>query len=321
MDLKSLEQLLEIENSKSMREAAEKLYISQSTLSHNLKKIEEELGCQLFDRSRNTLTLNTYGRIMLEHSKNIIREITDAKNEIEAEKLNRADRLSIGVFSYAFQSFVLPNIANALNNYMIESRIQNGQQLKEGLKNGTYDLIFTDCADMDEEITVERLFKENIMVSIPSSSEYASKQSLFLTDLPKLNLFVVRNAFGYTDWFEKVLKAAGINNPEENSALFNEYLYEKDGSDKSHLTSSFIIRFVPTAARRVTIPLAEDIGTRDIYVAYASKRKNMLKDMLDYIEQSQGLMFTGSAFLPYFLFPNERKNLHVDESLGYNLYN
>ena len=141
MDLKYFEQLIVIDNSKSMRDAAEKLFISQSALSHNLKKIEEEFGCELFDRGRNKLTLNSYGRIVLEHAKKIIQETEEAHRKIEEEKLKYAEKLRIGVFSYAFQSFVLPNVANVLSDYMVESRIQNGAALEEGLKKGVYDII------------------------------------------------------------------------------------------------------------------------------------------------------------------------------------
>ena len=150
MDTKYLEQLIVIENSRSMRDAAEKLFISQSALSHNLKRIEDELGCMIFDRNRNKLTLNEYGRIVLEHAKNILRETEGMKSEIEQAKLDHAEKINIGVFSYAFQSFVLPNLANALGSFMIESRIQNGEQLLEGLKSGAFDLC---SADIQENVS------------------------------------------------------------------------------------------------------------------------------------------------------------------------
>ncbi|MGN1004153.1 MAG: LysR family transcriptional regulator [Oscillospiraceae bacterium] len=309
METRYLEQLIMIEKSRSMRDAAEELFLSQSALSHNLKKLETELGCQLFDRTRNQLTLNTYGNIMLVHSKRIVEELEAVKREIAEEKIRLAQKVSVGIYAYAFESFVMPNLANAIEGNVFECHIHDSVRLREGLSEGTLDVIFTDCPAESDEFVAARLFKEQIMVSLPSSSEYASRQSIFISDLAKLNLYLVSDASGYTPWFERVLTTAGIGNPLANAVPFREYLYKKDSIDRCHLTSSFIIRFLPTTARRVLVPLAEEIGTRDIYMIYKRQAEDRLRPLLAYIEKYQDRLFTGSAFLPYFLFPGEQSNL------------
>ncbi|MCD8331722.1 MAG: LysR family transcriptional regulator [Oscillospiraceae bacterium] len=305
-----MKQFITIEKNKSMRKASEELFLSQSALSHNLKKLEDELGCQLFDRTRQQLTLNTYGEIMLRHSQHIIEELKEAKQEITKEKIRQAQKLRIGVYAYAFGSFVMPNLANAIEENVFECHICDSPHLTQGLLDGTLDIIFTDLPVEGEGFVATRLFKEQIMVSLPFSSEYASRQSLFLSDLRKLNLYLVSDASGYTPWFERVLLEAGMEAPLKNGIPFKEYLYTKDSIEQCHLTSSFIERFLPAAVRRVLLPLSEEIGTRSIYMIYRKQEKNRLTALLAYIEKYQDHLFTGSAFLPYFLFPTEQNNLH-----------
>lgn len=309
MDIRHLSQLIMIENSQSMRGAADKLFISQSTLSHNLKKIETELGCELFDRSRNQLSLNSYGKIVLNHAKKIIEEMETAKREIAEEKLRSAKKISIGVYAYAFQSFVMPNLANAIDETIFECYIRDSDRLKEELLSGSLDVIFTDHFEDSSELIAQRLFKEQLLVSLPSSSEYASRQSIFISDLPNLDIFLVTNASGYTPWFEQVLKTAGVDISSLNKAEFKEYLYVKDTINQCHLTGTFIMRFLPTAVRRILVPLAEESGFRDIYMVYKKRDKKRLSPLIAYIEAHQNRLFTGSAFLPYFLFPSESSNL------------
>lgn len=309
METRYLEQLIMIEESRSMRDAAERLFMSQAALSHNLKKLETELDCQLFERSRNQLTLNAYGNIMLEHARRIIGELEDAKRNIAEEKLRQAQIIRIGVYAYAFQSFVLPNLANAVRESSFTCHIHDGKQLSERLADGSLDVIFTDQAERSDELVTVRLFQEQIMVSLPSSSEYAARQSIFLSDLAKLNIFLVSNASGYTPWFEQVLKLADAEPSQVSGVPFKEYLYVKDSVDQCHLTSSFIIRFLPAVARRVVLPLAEEVGTRDIYMIYKRRDEERLAPLLAYIEKHQDRLFTGSAFLPFFLFPEEANNL------------
>lgn len=57
MEIHQLEQFKAIAESRTMREAADKLFISQPALSQNLKKLEAELGCTLFDRAHNQLAI------------------------------------------------------------------------------------------------------------------------------------------------------------------------------------------------------------------------------------------------------------------------
>lgn len=311
METRYLEQLIAIEKSQSMRGAAEELFLSQPALSHNLKKIETELDCQLFDRSRNQLTLNAYGNIMLEHSKRIIEELEAAKQEIAQERLRQARKVSVGVFAYGFQSFVMPNLANAVPDTVLDCHIRDSGRLKSDLLAGTFDVIFTDRLEVDPAFVVQRLYKEQLMISLPSSSEYASRQSIFLSDLADLQLFIPSNLSGYTPWFEYVLKAADAEKSHAISVPFKEYLYAKDSTDQCQLTSSFIMRFLPTAARRVMIPLAEEIGSRDIYMIYKKQNSERLKPVITCIETNQDRLFAGSSFLPYFLFPNEQHNLMV----------
>jgi DNA-binding transcriptional LysR family regulator len=309
LELPQLEQFIMIEKSKSMRLAAEKLFLSQPTLSHNLKKLERELGCRLFDRTRNQLLLNNYGKILLEHAKCIMQEIEMAKKEISEEKIRQVAKINIGCHSYAFWSFMMPQLANSLKQHIFECRKNNSARLEEELRSGALDIIFTDSVSQDSSLKKIWIFNEQIMVSLPSSSEFSDRPCLYIPDLPKLNLYLVSDALGYTEWYYKILDAAGIDAAPIGGVPFSEYLYTKDNVDKCHMTTSFIMRFVPTVARRVVIPLADGIACRDIYMVYKSIDEFRLEPIISYIEQNKELLFNNSSFLPYFLFPGETSNL------------
>ena len=71
MEIFQFEQFQMIAECGTMREAAERLFLSQSTLSHNLKKLEAELGCKLFARAGNQLRLTPYGELVLERTREL----------------------------------------------------------------------------------------------------------------------------------------------------------------------------------------------------------------------------------------------------------
>ena len=71
-----------------MREAAEKLYLSQPALNQSLKKLEVELGCTLFDRTHNQLVLTVYGEILLEHVHRILFDLKEVAEKIDEWSVN-----------------------------------------------------------------------------------------------------------------------------------------------------------------------------------------------------------------------------------------
>ena len=83
MELLQLQYFKTIAECQHITKAANKLMISQPSLSNTLSRIENELGVQLFDRQGRNIVLNNYGRIVLEHTNNILRELDNIHTEID----------------------------------------------------------------------------------------------------------------------------------------------------------------------------------------------------------------------------------------------
>jgi DNA-binding transcriptional LysR family regulator len=315
MELAQLEQFLMIEKSRSMRLAAEKLFLSQPSLSLNLKKLEDELDCKLFTRSNNQLILNDYGKIMLEYSERVIAEIQSAKRAIEEEKERQAVKIKVGCYSYAFQNFILPQLANALQQNVFQCEIGEKQHLTEKLSADALDIVFSDCDAAGDAFTTTKLFNEQIMVSVPSSSKYAYRQCLYIDELPSLNLYMITGATGYSDWFGQILSAAGIKISSSNGAPMREYLYTKDNLDLCHLTTSFIARFAPVGVRKVIIPIADGKAGRDICMSYKKKDQNRLSSTIDYVENHLDALLNNGSFLAYFQFPDKTRNILLADDI------
>ena len=73
MDTRHLTYILAIAQKKNMTKAAEELFVSQSSLSQYLTKLEQEIGTPLFFRTRGELTLTPAGALYVEAAKQVIR--------------------------------------------------------------------------------------------------------------------------------------------------------------------------------------------------------------------------------------------------------
>ena len=74
MELEQLRQLDTIARRGTISAAAEELHISQPALSRSIRRLERELGQELFDRTHNSATLNDAGRLAVDHARNLLRD-------------------------------------------------------------------------------------------------------------------------------------------------------------------------------------------------------------------------------------------------------
>lgn len=87
MDLKQLRQVLVLAETLNFRAAAERLHMAQPPLSVSIRKLEEEIGAQLFDRSRAGVRLTAVGKGVLEHARRTL---------YHAEQFRQTARLAVG---------------------------------------------------------------------------------------------------------------------------------------------------------------------------------------------------------------------------------
>ena len=97
MDVKYLNYILAIANRHNMTKAAEDLFVSQSSLSQYLSRLEQELGTPLFVRSKNELSLTPAGTLYVEAAQKVIEIQKELYRSIDA--LSQKGRIRTGVTS------------------------------------------------------------------------------------------------------------------------------------------------------------------------------------------------------------------------------
>ncbi|MBR2000920.1 MAG: LysR family transcriptional regulator [Firmicutes bacterium] len=112
MDIKNLITFIQVAELSNFTKAAQTLGYSQSTISFQIKQLEQELDCQLFERINHTVALTERGRELLEYAHKITRladeMIDDAKEEPEIHgniRLAMADSLCSSLLDHSFLEF------------------------------------------------------------------------------------------------------------------------------------------------------------------------------------------------------------------------
>ena len=114
MRLRSIEYFLAIVREGSFSAAAEKLYISQSALSQQIKKLERELGGTLFDRSKHTAELTDVGALFVEDGGQILQIYQHTLRRIREIQDPAAGMVRFGISPF-YSRYYLPSILPPLH--------------------------------------------------------------------------------------------------------------------------------------------------------------------------------------------------------------
>ena len=181
ISLLQLEYFLTLAEEQHMSKAAEKLYVSQSTVSTMIARLERELGVLLFDRKNNRIYLNGCGEIYYQHIKAAMAEIERANNAIKG---TTRVKLSVSVSQEEVWQDFLWQFRQENPTCYIEQFTGIHSHFLDLLLNGTVDFVITGAESLQHEkldscIVCDR----GICAVVPHGHHLAEKDSVSLAEL------------------------------------------------------------------------------------------------------------------------------------------
>ena len=171
---RGMEYVYAVYKEKSFLRAAEKLFISQPSLSANVKRVENRVGYPIFDRSTKPLTLTEPGRKYIE----TVEQMLTAKNMF-SDYINKWGDLKTGNLilggSSLYSSWVLPPLMGKFSKKYPLIRLElvedSTVKLEKMLQNGEIDIVL-DNGKLDETIYESQVFKkEYLILAVPARSK------------------------------------------------------------------------------------------------------------------------------------------------------
>ena len=198
MELEQLRQLVTIADEGTMQAAATRLHLSPSALSRSLRRLEDELGQQLFDRTKNSMRINDRGRLALEHARTILAEELRLRDDFAAiAKRARTIRVASVAPAPAWRLSALVLAQNPTT--ILEPDIVAAEEARGRLLNGSCDLAVT-AGPIDLPVTRSTvLLHEDLYANVPQGHELCERESLTFDELDG-HSFLVYGGIGY--WHE-----------------------------------------------------------------------------------------------------------------------
>ena len=204
MEFRQLRYFVKVAELRSFSEASKALFISQSTLSQQIKQLEEELGVELLVRDSRHVSMSDYGEQYLPYAKQVLKDV-----DTSTERMNDVRQLKIGTLNVGATYTFCPLLADTVRDYMkkypgIKLKIycRSMENLMEMLEHGQLDVALSykplqSYDDIDSHI----LFNSNLCVIAGKDNPVAKKERIRLAELENLPLVLpakglqARNAF------------------------------------------------------------------------------------------------------------------------------
>jgi len=174
MNFQNLEYFITVARCRNITRAAEELGITQQALSNQIMRLEQELGCKLFER-KNGLTLTSSGRRFYESSVHIMNIADETQTVINDINGNKRGELKIGI-SFSRGQALLPLILPEYNAKYphVKLSVMEGstRQLEGDLERGVIDVLIGYAPFMLESAVTSTLLKEHIFLGVPDIPKY-----------------------------------------------------------------------------------------------------------------------------------------------------
>ena len=169
----------------SFTKAAKQLCISQPALSATIKKLEDRLGYPIFDRSSKTLALTDIGQRYIRAAEQILQIRQNMEQEIDDLVQLRRGSVILGGTTFII-SEVLPVVLKAFgktySDIEVKIQVEPSTVLYEKLEQGAVDIAIDNALSQDPEHTYLPLFREHILIGIPSENPINQKLTAFQLD-------------------------------------------------------------------------------------------------------------------------------------------
>ncbi len=219
MNIRDLKYLIAVVESEHFGQAAEQCCVSQPTLSMQLKKLEDELGVQLFERNNKCVMTTPIGKQLAEQAKRILGEINTLKNMASNSKDPCSGDFHLGIIP-TMAPYLLPELLPQLKKHLpklnlivYENKTEN--ILKE-LYSGLLDAVILALPVEKDGLVCHELFREEFVLALPKNHNLTKKNKINLDDIKHEELLLLEDGHCLR---EQVMDACHIMSTKEKTGF------------------------------------------------------------------------------------------------------
>lgn len=215
MEINQLKYFLAVIKYNHFTNAADELCLSQSSLSKQIKSLEEEFGVKLFDRSTRSICLTPFGKEFARFSSRILKEYNEINIKIKEYKALEGGSLRIGALSNMNQYGITSLIAlfqKSYPNIRIEIKQKKAKELLNLFKEKEIDVaFFTSNSVIDDEFNVYPIVEDKLILITDINSRFSKNEKITFSEIYSEKYIFFESTFEMYELCINACNKAGFN--------------------------------------------------------------------------------------------------------------
>jgi len=196
MNLRDLTYLVALANHRHFGRAAAASFVSQPTLSTQIKKLEDELGVTLIERAPRRVMLTAVGNEIADRARRIVAEVEQLKETARRTLDPEAGSVRLGLFP-TLAPYLLPHVVPPIRKRFPDLELllveEKTDVLLKLLREGRLDAAILALPLHDNQLHVEPLFEEPFLLAVPHSHPLARRKQLKLDEIASESLLLLED--------------------------------------------------------------------------------------------------------------------------------
>ncbi len=293
LNLKDLRYLVALADTRHFGRAAERCFVSQPTLSTQLKKLQEQLGGRLIERRHRNVLLTDLGKEVVERARKVLDDTDQIVTLARSRQDPMAGQLRIGLIP-TIGPYLLPKIVPAIRKAFpqLELRLVENktERLIEQLDAGEIDVAVLALPIGNERFEKRSLFEDPFMAALPHGHPLTARKRLRVSDLADDSLLLLEDGHCLRDQALDVCAHAGVAVRDEFRATSLETLRQMVAAGAGVTLLPELTQEGPVGQRAAIAirPFVAPVPSRDVGMVWrrSSARSETIQAIGDLIESS-----------------------------------
>ncbi|AXI83843.1 LysR family transcriptional regulator [Xylella taiwanensis] len=227
MNLRDLKYLIALADYKHFGRAATACFVSQPTLSTQIKKLEDELGVSLVERAPRKVMMTPAGHEAAIRARNIVAEVEEMKEAARRSRDPEAGAVRLGIFP-TLGPYLLPHVVPSIRYRFPQLELllieEKSDELLIRLREGKLDAALLALPLNDEQLHTEFLFEEPFVLAVPEGHPLATRRLMTLDELADERLLLLQDGHCLREQALDVCNMTGASEKSEFQATSLETL-------------------------------------------------------------------------------------------------
>ena len=194
MNIRDLQYIIAVAESRHFGRAAERCFVSQPTLSGQIKKLEEELGVAIFERTNRSVEITPVGESILVHARQVMEQVDAIQQTALASRDPLSGPLRIGAIP-TISPYLMPLILSPIKKQHPQMKLVLSEEITDmliaRLLNHEIDAALLATPVDEQGIASLPLFDEPFWIAYPRKHRFYDKERITLRDLNNENLLLL----------------------------------------------------------------------------------------------------------------------------------